>query len=399
MSESIEAGFTVEAQQFLSNALGMLAQPVFDVSVNVTKQTLGASSSSTRGYRSLQALAPLNVELFVQGLFKPVAGMAEIPEDIDLGTVCTQIFRVQGTSVFLPELQTVDAAYFQSVTLVDAKEVSDDGTDDAPSSGGDDGLSTGVIVGIAAGGAFVVIAGGLFLYNRQKGRNVPGDASTWGSNPPPTSPRQPSAVMGSERKSRGFFSGANRSSDEVSRRLNEEEEVPPPVSPRVQRADSEDMSYLQSDRQSDMGGMDTMSFTYSLDHGFDQQSEIQSEISSAVGPNIMGTNKSSEEEGDDMELAFELGAVPQPLKDGLLTRECFAPPGKLGITIDTTARGPIVHTVNPGSPLEGILWPGDMLVAIDDEDCRTLSAAAITERMASTADRKRKLTIVSDTTK
>ena len=79
-----------------------------------------------------------------------------------------------------------------------------------------------------------------------------------------------------------------------------------------------------------------------------------------------------------------------------ITRQCFAPPGKLGIVIDTTMQGPVVHKVNAGSPLEGVLWPGDIIVAIDEVDTRAMSASAITALMAKNMNKRRRLTILSD---
>jgi C-terminal processing protease CtpA/Prc len=70
--------------------------------------------------------------------------------------------------------------------------------------------------------------------------------------------------------------------------------------------------------------------------------------------------------------------------------------GKLGIVIDTTLEGPIVHKINPQSPLEGSLFPGDIIVAIDDVDTRAMSASAITALMVRTANLRRTLTVLSE---
>ncbi|KAL3930893.1 MAG: hypothetical protein SGBAC_011565 [Bacillariaceae sp.] len=73
-----------------------------------------------------------------------------------------------------------------------------------------------------------------------------------------------------------------------------------------------------------------------------------------------------------------------------------APPGKLGIIIDTTVEGPVVHQINPGSALEGQLQPGDIILSIDDVDTRAMSASAITDLMIQTAKQYRSLTVVSN---
>eukprot|EP00592_Proboscia_alata_P005363 CAMPEP_0194371048 /NCGR_PEP_ID=MMETSP0174-20130528/19402_1 /TAXON_ID=216777 /ORGANISM="Proboscia alata, Strain PI-D3" /LENGTH=729 /DNA_ID=CAMNT_0039148863 /DNA_START=185 /DNA_END=2370 /DNA_ORIENTATION=+ len=81
--------------------------------------------------------------------------------------------------------------------------------------------------------------------------------------------------------------------------------------------------------------------------------------------------------------------------------ECFTPAGKVGVAIDTApdegGTGPIVHKVSAGSPLEGILNPGDRILAIDDQDCRGLSAANVTRLMVKRMDKKRKITYIPAT--
>jgi hypothetical protein len=82
--------------------------------------------------------------------------------------------------------------------------------------------------------------------------------------------------------------------------------------------------------------------------------------------------------------------------DELATRVVVAPPGKLGIIIDTTVAGPVVHKINPGSALEDQLLPGEIIVAIDDVDTRAMSASAITALMVKTANKQRNLTVASN---
>ena len=59
----------------------------------------------------------------------------------------------------------------------------------------------------------------------------------------------------------------------------------------------------------------------------------------------------------------------------------FAPPGKLGIALDTpdNAGAPIVHYVKEVSPIHGKIRAGDYLVAIDDEDVQDLTAVKISK--------------------
>lgn len=102
--------------------------------------------------------------------------------------------------------------------------------------------------------------------------------------------------------------------------------------------------------------------------------------------------------------ASELAMLPSNLRDSAdeqdpppaqpPTKVIMAPSGKLGIVIDTTVDGPVVHHVNDGSALKGKIFPGDIIVAIDNVDTRAMSASAITGLMIKTANQKRRLTIL-----
>ena len=74
----------------------------------------------------------------------------------------------------------------------------------------------------------------------------------------------------------------------------------------------------------------------------------------------------------------------------------IAPPGKLGIVIDTTVEGPVVHYVNENSALKGKIFEGDVIVAIGDVDTRAMSASAITDLMVKTANEQRVLTVLGE---
>lgn len=76
--------------------------------------------------------------------------------------------------------------------------------------------------------------------------------------------------------------------------------------------------------------------------------------------------------------------------------EVYAPAGKLGVVIDTPNDGaPVVHAVKDTSPLADKIKVGDKLVAVDDEDTRTMTAMKISKLLARKKDNQsRKLTII-----
>ena len=74
--------------------------------------------------------------------------------------------------------------------------------------------------------------------------------------------------------------------------------------------------------------------------------------------------------------------------------ECWAPPGKLGVAIDTVNGKPVVHRVKEGSPLEGILESNDIILGIDDINTTDMSAADVTYLMVKKMKKKRKITFM-----
>eukprot|EP00985_Skeletonema_marinoi_P008290 scaffold3716_cov129-Skeletonema_marinoi.AAC.1 len=76
-------------------------------------------------------------------------------------------------------------------------------------------------------------------------------------------------------------------------------------------------------------------------------------------------------------------------------REVFAPAGKLGLIVDTSDDGPIVHSINGDSPLVGQVFAGDYIVAVDGEDTSDWSAQNVTKLVARKSGSARKLTLMS----
>ena len=77
-----------------------------------------------------------------------------------------------------------------------------------------------------------------------------------------------------------------------------------------------------------------------------------------------------------------------------MRNECYAPPGKLGVAIDTVNGQPVVHRIKEGSPLKGMLQHKDRIVAIDGIDTRNMTAADVTHLMVKGMNRVRKISYI-----
>jgi len=78
----------------------------------------------------------------------------------------------------------------------------------------------------------------------------------------------------------------------------------------------------------------------------------------------------------------------------IVCRDCYAPPGKLHIVIHSTKDGPAVHTVKEGSSLEGHIFPGDLIISVDNVDTRSYTAEQVMKMMATKSDLERKITVL-----
>lgn len=78
----------------------------------------------------------------------------------------------------------------------------------------------------------------------------------------------------------------------------------------------------------------------------------------------------------------------------IVCRDCYAPPGKLKIVIHSTKDGPAVHTVKKGSTLEGHIFPGDLIISVDNVDTRSYSAEQVMKMMTAKTRFERKITVL-----
>mmetsp|Transcript_43380 Transcript_43380/g.77958 ORF Transcript_43380/g.77958 Transcript_43380/m.77958 type:complete len:531 (+) Transcript_43380:229-1821(+) len=86
--------------------------------------------------------------------------------------------------------------------------------------------------------------------------------------------------------------------------------------------------------------------------------------------------------GNDLDAAEELLTI-------------YAPAGKLGVVIDSPDNGaPMIHDVKDTSPIADKVQVGDRLVAVDDEDARTMTAIKVSKLISRKSSNSRKLTII-----
>ena len=78
----------------------------------------------------------------------------------------------------------------------------------------------------------------------------------------------------------------------------------------------------------------------------------------------------------------------------IVCRDCYAPPGRLNIVIHSTKDGPAVHTVKEESALKGHIFPGDLIISVDNVDTRSYTAEDVMKMMAARSEMERKITVL-----
>ena len=75
--------------------------------------------------------------------------------------------------------------------------------------------------------------------------------------------------------------------------------------------------------------------------------------------------------------------------------EVYAPSGPLGIVIDTTPDGPMIHSIKATSPLINMVVAGDIVIGIDEVNTEAMSAATLTRIMAKRSQQpRRKISVI-----
>ena len=81
--------------------------------------------------------------------------------------------------------------------------------------------------------------------------------------------------------------------------------------------------------------------------------------------------------------------------EAVVCRDCFVPPGALGIILHSTAQGPVVHSVKETSRLRTHVTPGDVVIAVDDVETKHSPAEEVMQMLMARRGLSRKITVLS----
>ena len=89
------------------------------------------------------------------------------------------------------------------------------------------------------------------------------------------------------------------------------------------------------------------------------------------------------------------GSTSSSLRSDMISRRVVAPPGRLGITVDTTVDGAAVHAIHEQSPLRGFLFPGDLILSINNTSTRGITGDQLRTILTETARQRREMEVAS----
>jgi len=419
---AIEA-YSIQAAVYFTESLGTLRPPIRDITVQVLPLDGGAARRNRnrkhkRHLRHLQGnsqLPPPLTKLQVRG---SVTGGSSVGNNMDDVLFFSVANAPQRMVEILKDVQgnALAQAYFGGLTNVVPYQI-DEGRPPAPvmppmvapppmapvatapvvdntqdrdtNDDGNDGLSQNAIIGIGAAVAFwIVTVIGIVWYtkdNKHPQSSAPPPRAPVASEPSRDAPATTTTTTTTQAKKK-------KTTKRISDTISEASSVPPPPTRQYQAPPSESEAASEPESASDYTpsqpgtANDNMSYTYSLDAGNVENPSLNTDTSGGI-PTMTGGGESTTL--DDQTTEFSA-------RPNMVSRKVLAPPGKLGIVIDTTLEGPVVHRVNDGSPLDGLVFPGDIIVAIDEVDTRAMSASAITALMVKTAHQERNLTVLSE---
>ena len=108
---------------------------------------------------------------------------------------------------------------------------------------------------------------------------------------------------------------------------------------------------------------------------------------------MLPSNLRSSDDEDDWDEKVDDDFQQCQIDSKAITLKISAPTGKLGIVIDTSREGPIVHRVKKESQLSNKIFPGDIIISIDEVDTRAMSVSEVSDLMVKTAKQNRTLVV------
>jgi hypothetical protein len=362
--------FEQSCSSFLEEYLVDAEPPIFTVTCNITNQQL-LSGRRLRAGRGLKGETALLVDVTVMGSAKASNSVTEV-SDIPFNDKVIETFATH-SSQFTEQLQENGSEAgiddFDSLTSTSVYSIDSDVSEIVESPDGSEGSESGGLMEILSIAtvticSLVILAVfATFTYALSKGKKF--------SDSGPIESESIESESSESESNESNSSGYSDTNDVYIDSLLSREQHRSVYSADKTQAYPE-MTPIHETRGE-------ITYKYSLDDGLASPESILS---------LKSLGSASQKVMD-----WIMGEEPQ-LINNQQSVNIVAPPGKLGIIVDTCSEGPVVHGVKVGSPLKGLIFKGDLIVAIDDEDTREWSAHFLTKLVAKKSKMTRKITVL-----
>jgi len=357
-----------------SSSLRYLASSTTHSRLTVEAQITGSVETTQPSARRMNddKFATLLIGTFnVQGYI--FAEMLKEAEENEATTTTTTTENFESNSTTATVATTTTSEYYRTVGEVRGMEVDGvdsgegDYDDDADDDGGDTVFTKGVVAAIGVGGVVVALASMLLFARkarRRRGeRKGRGTAVAGGK-----SGVRRSGVVGGGGGARKSNPGNGASAVATRRKVAE------PSSSSLSAANN-------------IPSMKTIPST----------SPTNTTSTSASSPTFTSTSSTT---GTTTKTNTNTTNTTTTLPSPRVRREVLAPAGKLGIMVANAKGiagrgGPTVHTIRPGSPMEGMIYVNDVIVGVNDVDTRTFTANDMTRLIKDTAGEGRRIYVLS----
>ncbi|KAL7512692.1 hypothetical protein ACHAXN_009739 [Cyclotella atomus] len=361
LSDDSKSLFESVCTSFLEEQLSIATPPISDLNCVVVEESFEAQSSTRSRFlrsdgRKLSQLYLADVKVTGSALSTQ---SHQTPESIKFKELCVGTFTVQGF-LFVRALKEAeeesssDVSVFQSVEnargvmTYDASEATSGEQIDDPSNPDGESLSTGVLAAIAAGSVFCAVC--FLAFIAVKARN--------------------------KRKNKYSYMDERNQSAKTNK--------------SAKNVDSTIYGEFPELRPSPTNS-DGTGHTFSS-----RPSPTNSQGSGPTITPVSIRSNAEEVEVDMIPSTFSGDSKVASVLNSRVRRDLQAPPGKLGIMVANTAGfGPAVHTLRDSSPMAGLIFVNDIIIAINDTDTREFTATQITQMMKDTVDQERKITVLS----
>jgi len=449
MNSKVKEAFLAVATQFLEAFLGRMEQPISEIDISILSQ----EPIEDEGVSPYDAnLMPLLVSLEINGQFIPSKDENMNPA---LGQICADILNTN-QDIFIEQLRGIEAdtglGYFSSVQAAGVSTV-EQLTESGYSKGGGDGPPAMLFFGIGAAfgvALLIILVIALFAWDRtvlwkesdgSKGSRTlsAGSSGDTEENTPADFFDQVSLAASDKvnkdstssdatnsRSSKNVtivYQGKNASptddedewagsietdhSESMAARSFEPESLVASDASTRESRESRELQLLTSiplAPRSPLGKKESRASanpqTRSLADAMveecseESNSIVDSDVSEgAAGTSLIITDQVQPTRTQSVFSAKSMYDGGDPLE--VVRKDVMAPPGKLGIVVDTSVNGPIVVRVKPGSPVLTLVNVGDIIVAINDVDTRALTADSISDIMIRSEHITRKLSLIS----